>query len=148
MRALRRLGGGRALLFTALLLEAMAAPLLAADSNGIQVEELARSSASWNGQALPDYPEGRPEVSILRITIPPGTLLPLHEHPVINAGVLLEGQLLVETVSGEKLRLLAGDPIIELVDTPHSGLNDGDEAAVIIVFYAGVEGRPITVTRP
>ncbi len=49
------------------------------------------------GNTLPEYPEGKPEITILRIQIPPGTTLPLHTHPVINAGVLLSGELAVIT---------------------------------------------------
>ena len=96
---------------------------------------------------LPAYPGGAPEVTILRIHIPPGATLPLHEHPVINAGVLLRGELTVTTQDGETLNLTAGKPIVEVVDTWHSGRNKGHETAEIIVFYAGVTGEPITVKK-
>jgi quercetin dioxygenase-like cupin family protein len=68
----------------------------------------------------------------------------LHQHPVINAGVLLQGELTVETNEGKTLHLKAGDPIVEVVNTWHYGINEGDEPAEIIVFYAGVQGKPIT----
>jgi len=109
------------------------------------VRQLARSTRSWDGAALPAYPQGQPEITILHITIHPGTQLPLHHHPVINAGVLLEGELTVVTQDGKKLKLSEGDPIIELVNTPHYGLNETDQPAVILVLYAGTEGAPITV---
>ncbi len=108
------------------------------------VETLAKSTRSWDGDALPPYPAGQPEITILRITIPPRTRLPLHYHPVINAGVLLEGQLTVIAEHGKRLELKAGDPIVELVSTPHYGINEGDQPAVIIVFYAATEGAPFT----
>ena len=69
----------------------------AKDTNTVQVVTLAKSTTSWDGNTLPNYSEGRPEVTILRITIPPGVELPLHHHPVINAGVLLKGELTVIT---------------------------------------------------
>ena len=112
------------------------------------VVQLAQSTRSWDGELLPHYPEGQPEVTILHITIPAGTRLPMHYHPVINAGVLLEGQLTVVAEDGQRLELQAGDPIIELVNTPHYGINEGDTQAVIIVFYAGVKSTPITVSTP
>jgi len=31
------------------------------------------------------------------------------------------------------------------VNQPHGGANIGDEDAVILVVYAGVEGQPVTV---
>lgn len=109
------------------------------------IVELAQSTESWDGESLPNYPEGQPEITILHITIPAGTRLPKHYHPVINAGVLLEGQLTVIGEDGQRLELEAGDPIIEMVNTPHYGINEGDSPAVIIVFYAGTKSSPITV---
>lgn len=120
----------------------------AQDDGKARVEVLARTGVSWDGEALPPYPDGTPEVAILRITIPPHTSLPEHKHPVINAGVLLKGTLLVVAEDGRTLRLQAGDAIVELVDKWHHGTNDGDTPAEILVFYAGVEGTPVTVTQP
>lgn len=117
----------------------------AADGNAIAVQELAKSTASWNGSRLPAYPSGQPEVTILRISIGPGAVLPMHEHPVINAGVLLSGVLTVMTKAGATLNLKAGDPIVEVVDTWHYGKNEGSVPAEIIVFYAGIKGEPVTV---
>ena len=64
---------------------------------------------------------------------------------MINAGVLLEGALTVVTPEGLEKHLDAGDSLIELVEQWHFGRNDGDVPAVILVVYAGVEGKPITV---
>src|SRR5262245_24309584 len=49
---------------------------------------VAKATASWDGAALPAYPPGTPEITIVRIVVPPNTKLPVHKHPVINAGVL------------------------------------------------------------
>ena len=106
---------------------------------------LAKSTHSWNGNALPAYPEGTPEVTILRIRIPAGVTLPWHTHPVINAGVLISGELTLTTRSGKVLEMKAGDPIVEVVDTWHYGENKGAEPADIIVFYAGTKGNPVTI---
>jgi len=112
------------------------------------VKELVKTGKSWNGESLPAYPPGQPEVTILRIRIPAGARLPLHSHPVINAGVLLSGQLTVVAAGGKTLHLEAGDPIVEVVNTPHYGINKGTIPAEIIVVYAGVAGSPITVAEP
>lgn len=111
------------------------------------VEVLAKSTTSWDGGNLPAYAEGSPEVLVLKIEIPPGFTLPLHRHPVINAGVLLAGELTVTTEDGTSLHLSAGEAIVEVVDTWHSGRNDGDVPATIIVFYAGIEGLAVTETK-
>lgn len=114
-------------------------------ANDVQVTILTKSTESWNKNSLPQYPQGQPQVTILRILIPPGSILPLHSHPVINAGVLIKGELTVVTKTGQTLHLKAGDPIVEVVNTWHYGKNEGIEPADIIVFYAGIKDAPITV---
>ncbi len=113
----------------------------------IEVAQLVKTTKSWNGAGLPNYPQGQPEITILRIKIPVGAKLPMHEHPVINAGVLLSGELTVKTVNGKILYLKAGDPIVEVVDTWHYGINEGKQPAEIIVFYAGTIGEKITIKK-
>ena len=125
----------------------LAGNVWAQEENGINVDVLTKAVASWDGTALPNYPKGKPEITILRIKIPPKVQLPMHEHPVINAGVLLRGELTVVTEDNETLHLKAGDPIVEVVNKWHYGKNEGNETAEIIVFYAGVQGSPITIHK-
>jgi quercetin dioxygenase-like cupin family protein len=113
----------------------------------IILEKLMESTQSWNGDTLPAYPTGQPKITILKVTIPPKAKLKLHEHLVINAGVLIKGELTVVDEHGNKLELKAGDPIVELVNTFHYGINEGSETAEIIVVYAGDVATPITVIK-
>jgi quercetin dioxygenase-like cupin family protein len=123
----------------------LASSACAGETNTVQVDVLAKTSLSWDSNMLPSYSEGTPEVTILRIQIPPGMTLPLHQHPVINAGVLLRGQLTVVTEDQKTLHLKAGESIVEVVNKWHCGKNEGKEVAEIIVFYAGVLDKPITI---
>ncbi len=118
------------------------------EANTVNVETLAKTTSSWDGTTLPDYGQGQPEVTILRITIPPKVQLPLHKHPEINAGVLLKGELTVVTEDKQILHLKAGDAIVEVVNKWHYGKNEGNEPAEIIVFYAGIRNSPITIKEP
>jgi len=63
------------------------------DHDSLQVQELVKTTRSWDGAGLPEYPEGQPEITILHISIPAGTRLETHSHPVINAGVLTKGEI-------------------------------------------------------
>jgi len=119
-----------------------------ANEASIVVKELVKTTQSWDGEFLPAYPQGQPKITILRISIPAGVRLDTHSHPVINAGVLISGQLTVVTIDGKTLHLKAGDPIVEVVNTLHYGINQGKVPAEIIVFYAGVVDMPITVVEP
>ncbi len=138
----------RKLLYIACLTVLLAGYASGEEVQGIVTEVLAKSSASWDGQDLPDYGPGKPEVTILRIQIPPGSQLPMHKHGVINAGVLLRGQLTVVTEDKKTLHMKAGDPIVEVVNTWHYGKNEGETPTEIIVVYAGKVGVPITVYPP
>lgn len=119
----------------------------ALDASTVTVDVLAKTSSSWDGATLPPYALGQPEITILKIVIPPKVKLPLHQHPVINAGIMLKGELTVVTDNNSTLHLKAGDSIVEVVNTWHYGINDGIESAEIIVFYAGTLDKPITIKR-
>jgi len=134
--------------FYAIILALTACAAQARDSNAIHSEILAQSGRSWDGASLPAYPAGEPEITILRVVIPPGYSLPWHRHPFINAGVLISGELTVETESDKTFELKAGDSIVELVNTWHHGVNRGTVPAEILVFYAGVKGSPVTLEKP
>ena len=70
-----------------------------ADANntpGVKSEKLLESEQSWDGTAYKSYPEGTPQLSVLKITISPFTRLAWHEHPAPNVGYVLEGVLTVE----------------------------------------------------
>ena len=111
-------------------------------------EELVKTTQSWDGKCLPAYLQGQPEITILRMSIPAGAQLKTHSHPVINAVVLISGQLTVVTTDGKTLHLKAGDPFVEVVNTLHYGINQGKVPAELVVFYAGVINTPITVVEP
>jgi len=117
----------------------------AEDINAVHVDVLTKTSLSWGGSRLPDYSKGTPELTILRIKIPPGVQLHLHKHPVINAGVLLSGELTVVTEDNRTLHLKAGESIVEVVNKWHYGKNEGNKTAEILVFYAGAMDTPITI---
>lgn len=124
----------------------LVASVAAAEYGGeIQVQTLAKSTVSWDGQTLPAYPMTQPEITALRIQVPPGASLPRHQHPLINAGFLISGDLTVIKEGGEVLHLKAGDAIVELVNTWHYGKNEGDVPVDIVVFYMGSPGLELSV---
>lgn len=113
----------------------------------VEVQTLVKTTASWNGTPLPDYHPEHPEMTALRITIPPHTKLPVHRHPVINAGILLSGALTVISEAGDTLQMNTGDVIVEMVNQWHHGENNGDVPAEIVVFYSGNVDVPVTILK-
>lgn len=61
---------------------------------------VADAATSWDGVCLPAYPAGAPRLSVVRFTVEPRARLPLHRHPVINAGMVLQGELTVVAAGG------------------------------------------------
>jgi quercetin dioxygenase-like cupin family protein len=110
----------------------------------IQSETLLRTSSSWDGEPYESYPSGQPELSILKITLAPHTELEWHSHPTPNAACIVSGELTVERKKdGKKQHFAAGQAVSETVDTFHRGVA-GNESVVLIVFYAGSPGVPLT----
>jgi len=110
----------------------------------VQSETLLRTASSWDGEPYRSYPSGQPELSILKITLAPHTKLEWHSHPVPNAAYIVSGELTLERKKdGKNQHFSAGQAVSETVDTFHRGVA-GNEPVVLIVFYAGSPGLPLT----
>ena len=110
----------------------------------VQSQTLLRTSSSWDGESYRSYTSGQPELSILKITLAPHTQLEWHSHPMPSAAYIVAGELTLERKKdGKKQRFTAGQAVSETVDTFHRGVA-GNELVVLIVFYAGTPGVPLT----
>jgi quercetin dioxygenase-like cupin family protein len=110
----------------------------------ISRQTLLRIGSSWDGEPYKSYPSGQPELSILKITLPPHTELEWYSHPLPNAAYIVSGDLTLERKEdGKKQHFAAGQAVSDTVDTFHRGV-PGDEPVVLIVFYAGSPGVPLT----
>lgn len=136
------------------LIETAAAAILAASCAGsapaqntasAHAETLLKATESWNGKAYEKYPSGKPQLTVLKITIAAHTQLPWHTHPVPNAGYVLSGQITIEDKASGKTRTFReGEALGESIDDAHRG-KAGDEPATVIVFYAGTPDVPTSV---
>lgn len=108
-------------------------------------ETLLKTTKSWDGTPYKAYPSGQPEITVLRIYVPPHSTLAWHYHPVINAAYVLSGELTVQRRDNDQRQAIhAGQVLPEMVDNAHRGYT-GDQSATLIVFYAGASGGSITV---
>lgn len=113
-------------------------------TNSIIAETLVSTDLSWDGSPYKPYPDGKPKLSVLKITIPPHTILDWHTHPVPSAGYVLSGYITVEKFSdGTKKTVNTGEVLPETVGSVHRGYTD-NMPAVLIVFYAGTEELPLS----
>ena len=113
----------------------------------VQVEQVLQTTGSWDGSRYTGYPSGQPQVTVLKITIPPHTTLHWHRHPMISAAYVLSGRLTVEKKdTGERKVVNAGEALAETVQTTHRGFTT-DEAVELIAFYAGRVDMPVSVAE-
>ena len=112
--------------------------------DGVAISRVVETAASWDGAPLLSYPRGAPRVTILRATVPPHTALAMHTHALVNAGVILRGELTVIAETGAQRMFRAGEGIVELVGTRHYGENRGDGELELVMFYAGTQGMSLS----
>ena len=118
------------------------------DATEISIRELMRTSQSWDGAALPDYPVGKPELVVKRYVFPSGSKLGWHHHPVMNYGIVQQGELTIIGLDGKEKTVRAGEAVVEMVGTIHHGENRGDKAVVLDMFYISQAGTPLAVQHP
>ncbi len=128
---------------------AFVAGMLAQDARtrvaSAQRDVLVQTTQSWNGKPYTHYPSGQPQLTTLKVTIPPHTALPWHTHPFPNAVYVLSGTLtLQDRASGKTLVLHQGQAVGESVDDVHRG-ESGDQSTVLLITYAGTPGVPTSV---
>ena len=110
--------------------------------------ELLRTTQSWNGEELPNYPQGSPELVAVKYVIPAGQKLGWHHHVAMNHGVLVRGELTIIGLDGQTKTMQAGDVVVEMVDSIHHGENRGTEPVVLYMFYISQKGLPLSVPHP
>ena len=111
--------------------------------DSVKVEQLSKTSCSWDGAKLPNYPTSAPEITVVKYTIPPHKKLSWHRHLVINCGIILHDELTVVAQNGMEKTFTAGESIVEMVGTAHYGENRGSEAVEIVMFYVGTKNLPL-----
>jgi quercetin dioxygenase-like cupin family protein len=110
-----------------------------------QREVLLQADHSWNGKAYTHYPTGRPQLTMLKLTIAAHSKLPWHTHPFPNAAYVLSGTLTVhDKISGKTKVFHQGEAFAESVDDVHRG-ETGDEPVVLLVTYSGTPGVPTSI---
>jgi quercetin dioxygenase-like cupin family protein len=108
-------------------------------------ELLLQSTQSWNGKPYTHYPTGQPELTTIKLTIAPHTVLPWHTHPVPNVVYVLSGTLTLHDRDSGKTKVVhAGEAVGESVDDTHRG-ESGDTPTVLLITYAGTPGVPTSV---
>ena len=119
-----------------------------AQEQQVQSTELIRTSKSWDGVELPDYLQGRPELVAVKYVFPAGKKLVWHHHPVMNYGILVQGELTIIGLDGKTKVVHEGEPVVEMVNTIHHGENRGDKDVILYMFYLSQKDSLLAVQHP
>jgi len=131
----------------------------------VRTTELIRTSRSWDGVELPDYLQGRPEIVAIKYDVPAGEKLGWHHHPVMNFGILVQGELTIVSEDGTEKVVHEGEAVVEMVGTVHHGENPegelstaeiqyneaknrGTKPVVLYMFYLTQPGIPLSIQHP
>ena len=128
--------------------EANAEQTVSTEVQKVTKEELIRTSQSWDGVELPDYFQGRPELVAVKYVFPAGQKLGWHHHPVINYGVLVQGELTIIGQDGKEKVVHEGEAVVEMVNTIHHGENRGTKPVILYMFYLSQKDLPLAVQHP
>ena len=118
------------------------------DAGKVEIIEIKRTAQSWDGAELPDYPTGRPELIVRRYVFPRGSRLGWHHHPVMNYGIVQQGELTIIGLDGKETTVKTGEAVVEMVGTIHHGENRSDKTVVLDMFYISQPGTEIAVQHP
>ena len=114
----------------------------------VESKELIRTSKSWDDVELPDYFEGRPELVAVKYVFPAGQKLGWHHHPVMNYGILVQGELTIIGQDGKEKVVHEGEAVVEMVNTIHHGEIRGTKPVILYMFYLSQEGQELAVQHP
>ena len=113
----------------------------------IQAETLLQTETAWDGQRYLSYPEGRPQITVMRFTLPPHTTMPWHTHQRIATGYVLSGSFTIEKTDGMRTTYVAGEAVSETIGEVHRGMT-GAEGVTLVAFFAGSAGVPLSEPAP
>jgi len=112
--------------------------------NGIKVETILKSDTTSIGQKImyPNFLNN--EVTIAKITIPPGKSTGWHYHDTPVFAYVLSGNLTVKFDNGEEKSFSENSAFAEVVNVLHNGFNYGKDDLVLIAFFMGEKGKPLS----
>jgi len=79
------------------------------------------------------------------VILPPGKSTGWHKHVFPVFAYVLQGTLTVEIENTKALQFPANSSFSEVINTLHNGVNNGKEDVILIAFFMGEKGKPLSV---
>lgn len=114
-------------------------------NKGVVLETILKTDTTSIGQKIV-YPSfAKDEVSIVKVTLPPGKSTGWHKHFFPVFAYVLQGTLTVEVENKNTMRFPVNSSFSEVINTLHNGVNNGNEDVVLIAFFMGEKDKPLSV---
>ena len=116
-------------------------------SRDVIVETILKTDTTIIGQRIV-YPSFmHDEVAISKVTIPPGKSTGWHKHKFPVFAYVMQGTLTVEVENHGSVQFTEHSSFSEVIDTFHNGVNKGNENVVLLAFFMGEKGTPLSVRK-
>ncbi len=114
-------------------------------NNGVVLEAVLKTDTTSIGQKIVYPTFANDEVSIIKVTLPPGKSTGWHKHFFPVFAYVLKGTLTVEVENKKTLQFPINSSFSEVINTLHNGVNNGNEDVVLIAFFMGEKDKPLSV---
>lgn len=116
-------------------------------NKAILIEPILKTDTTSIGQKIIFPASENEEVTILKVTIPPGASTGWHKHENPVFAYVLKGTLSVDVEKGKTKQFHENSCFAEVVNTYHNGSNKGKDDVILIAFYLGEKGRALSVKK-
>ena len=114
-------------------------------SKDITIEKVLKTDTTTIGQKIVYPNTENSEVTILKITIKPGQSTGWHHHQIPVFAYVQSGTLTVELENGKSIIYPPNSSFAEMTNTQHNGTNKGTDDLVLIAFFVGIKGEPLSI---
>ena len=113
-------------------------------NKGVVLESVLKTDTTSIGQKIVYPTFANDEVSIVKVTLPPGKSTGWHKHFFPVFAYVLQGTLTVEVENKKTLQFPVNSSFSEVINTLHNGVNNGNEDVVLIAFFMGEKDKPLS----
>jgi quercetin dioxygenase-like cupin family protein len=114
-------------------------------NKGVVLETVLKTDTTSIGQKIVYPTFASDEVSIVKVTLPPGKSTGWHKHFFPVFAYVMKGTLTVEVENKKTLQFPVNSSFSEVINTLHNGVNKGNEDVVLIAFFMGEKDKPLSV---
>jgi quercetin dioxygenase-like cupin family protein len=113
----------------------------------VQIASILKTDVTSTGQNF-EYPDAsKDEVSVVKVTLPSGKETGWHKHNFPVFAYVLKGTLTVAIENAGTRQFLEGSSFAEVIHTFHNGKNTGAQDAVLLAFFLGEKGLPLSISK-